>query len=261
MKEYFEDRRGLTLIGSIALGMLALFLLTHLFAGFHRNDKDNEHVITVNGTAEVLALPDTATFTFSVVSEASTVTDAQKKAEPIINKALAYLKEQGVDEKDVKNENYNANPKYEYKNQPCTPYSCPPSNPTIVGYQVDQTISVKVRDTSKAGTLLGGIGATGVSNISGLTFTIDDEDALKGEARAKAIEKAREQAKVLAKDLGVRLGDVTSFSEQTGGYPPIYYSKDTLQAEGRGASVAPAPQVPTGQNKITSNVTVTYKIR
>src|SRR3989338_6144941 len=102
---------------------------------------------------------------------------------------------------------------------PYTEYSCPPrpGKSVISGYEASESITVKVRNTDDVGTIMQGLGTIGVSNLSGPNFSIDDEDALKAEARKKAIDDAREKAKILAKDLGVRLGRISSFSEG-GGY-------------------------------------------
>lgn len=263
IKQYFEDRKGLTLAGSVALGALTLFLIVGLFhggKGYDRNPNE-QHTITVSGVGEVSAVPDVATFSFSIMESGKSVAEAQLKADPKIKEAIKYLKDNGVNEKEIRTDGYNVNPKYEYKQAVCTPYSCGPSSSTIVGYEVNQTITVKVKDVAKAGTLLGGVGSAGASNISGLSFTIDNEDGLKSQAREKAIEKARDQAKELAKQLGVRLGKVASFAEQSGGYYPMYYSKDAMTSERAQAAPVANPEIPTGQNKITSNVTITYQIR
>jgi uncharacterized protein YggE len=105
-----------------------------------------------------------------------------------------------------------------------------------------------------------GLANLGVTNMTGPIFSIDNEDSLKDEARGKAIEKAREKAKILAKQLGVNLGQVVDFSEGgSGGYPVMYATK----AMDGGVSAMPerAPELPKGENKITSNVTITYEIR
>ena len=75
-----------------------------------------------------------------------------------------------------------------------------------------------------------GLGTTGVSDLSGPNFAIDKEDALKAEARKKAIDDAKKKAEVLAKDLGVSLGKITSFNE-SGNYP-IMYEKNSMMASG-----------------------------
>src|SRR6185369_11904667 len=74
----------------------------------------SNNVITVNGTGEVITVPDIATFTFSVTQEAAAVPDAQKKATDAMNAILAYVKKSGVEDRDVKTLSYNIYPRYEY---------------------------------------------------------------------------------------------------------------------------------------------------
>jgi uncharacterized protein len=99
----------------------------------------------------------------------------------------------------------------------------------------------------------------GITNISGPTFSIDNEDALRDEARSLAIKDARDKAEVLARDLGVRLGSVASFSEN-GGYYPMYESKAVMNQAADTGSAMP-PTLPRGENKITTNVTVVFEIK
>ena len=140
---------------------------------------------------------------------------------------------------------------------------CPPvtSSPKIIGYEVSQSIQVKVRDTAKAGQVLEGLGSLGVQNISGPNFTVDDEDAVRAAAREEAIKEAREKAKVLAKQLGVSLGKVTSFYENEGGYPMYGYGKGGAAMESDIRVSAVAPTLPMGENETNVSVTVTYEIR
>ncbi len=218
------------------------------------------NVITVSGEGEVFAPADIASFTFSVQTNASTVALAQEMATEAIDSALTKLKDLGIEDRDIKTLDYSVYPKYEYDQVICTDFRCPPSSQRLVGYEVNQTISVKVRNVEKAGNILGSLGDTGVTNVSGLSFTIDDEDALNREARKMAIEDAREKAEELAKDLGVRLVRIISFSEGGNGYYPAVYRTEAL-GMGGGADAKAEPQIPVGENKIISNVTITYEIR
>ena len=83
----------------------------------------------------------------------------------------------------------------------------------MAGYEVNQGVDVKVRNIESVGTILGGIGGLGASNISGLNFSIDDEDELKKEANELAINDAKEKAEILADNLGVKLVRIINFSE------------------------------------------------
>lgn len=211
------------------------------------------NVITVSGKGEVLATPDIATFSFGVTEEASTVEIAQKNATEKMNTILDYVKKSGVDEKDVKTTSYNIYPRYDYLSSGM--YG---GKQVLAAYVVSQTIEVKVRKLTDSGKLLSGVGEFGATNVSGLTFTQDKQDALVREARDKAIADARDQAKVLAKSLGVDLGDITSFYESGNNPGPIYYAKSAGMG---GGDISSAPQIPTGENKIISNVTITYEIK
>lgn len=252
------------------LGALALFLLVSALSEFKSmryigSGVTATNTISVNGEGSAYAVPDIATFSVSVRETAKDVAAAQEKATEKNNDVIAYLMEAGIEEKDVQTTEYSVNPQYDYSSTACSGGYCPPSNPKLVGYEVSQTLTVKVRDTDKAGDILSGVGTRGAANVSGLSFTIDDEDAINAEAREKAIADAKDKAEQLARDLDVRLVRIVGFSE-SGNYP--YYGKVMLEssAYGRGASMdgaqaAPAPQLPVGENKIISNVTVVYEIR
>ena len=217
------------------------------------------NTITVSGTGEMLAVSDIASLTVNLNKEGKTAKEAQDLLNTEITKVLTYLKDQLIADKDIKSEYGGLNPKYSYDKQPiCYTYPCPSSDPKITGYTATQTITIKVRVVDSASEIRTGLAGVGVTDISGPTFSIDDEEAFKDQARSKAILDAKEKAKVLAKDLGVRLGHVVSFSENSGGGYPMYAK--TMMADSAVGS-APAPTLPKGENKITSDVTVTYEIK
>src|SRR5258706_8710924 len=117
-----------------------------------------QRTIIASGEGEAYAIPDIATFSFSVTEMGDTVKAAQEKADAKINKALAAVKDSDIDEKDIKTVGYNVNPKYEWSQGICPQntarlqsYPCPSGKKVLTGYEVSQTISVKVRDTAKAG--------------------------------------------------------------------------------------------------------------
>lgn len=244
------------------LVLLSLFLLTKTWdAAFGRGPYDPMNTITVEGTGKAAAVPDIAQISFTVVESAAAVADAQEKATERTNAALAALEDAGIDEKDLKTVYYSVSPKYEY-DQPCMPgRACPAvisSSPRIVGYDVSQSVEVKVRDTAKAGEILGLLGGLGVQNISGPNFTVDDDDAVRAEARGEAIDEAEAKAKVLAKQLGVRLVRVVSFSENGGYYPMPGYGKGGGVMDAVAESV---PSLPVGESDTNVTVMITYEIR
>ncbi len=255
-------------MAAIVLGALAIFLVVLTISQlkqyrFIGRGVTASNTIAVSGMGEVFAVPDRATFTVSVREEGATVADAQDKATEKTNAIIAYLKSSEVEEKDIKTVSYNVNPKYEWEQaEACRNGYCPPGKQKLVGFEVSQSLSVKVKDTKKAGELLSGVGSKGASEVSGLSFTIEDEDKLKEEAREKAITEAKEKADALADQLGVEVVRVVGFYEDTGGYPPIAYGMGGDMAVRTMAQEAKAsPEIPAGENKIVSNVNITYEIR
>ena len=217
--------------------------------------------IDVNGSGDAVAVPNIATESFTAQDKEPTVAAAQDVVNKKIAAALAYLKSAGIADVDVKTTDYGAYPEYSY---PCTGVvACPPSTmnqqPTITGYTVSQSVSVKIRDTSKVGAIVAGLGQAGVTGLSGPQYEVDDPSAVQDQARAKAIQDAQEKAEVLAKQLGVHIVRIARYSESTGGgaVTPMYATKDSM---GASAGVQSA-QLPAGENKYTSNVSVTYEIR
>jgi uncharacterized protein YggE len=208
---------------------------------------------------EAIATADIASFSISVIEDGATSEEAQNKASTKIDQAVEYLKDNGVEEKDIKTEYYNINPRYESP-APCYGVNCPPYTQKIVGYEVSQGVRVKVRDTDKAPGFLDEMTKLGINNVSGLAFTIDDEDVLYDAARKDAVDKAEAKGEQLAKDLGVRLGKVVSFSEDNGGMYPteMGYGGDMMKS-----SVAPQAGVslPRGENTYTSRVYITYELK
>ncbi|MBU3925679.1 SIMPL domain-containing protein [Patescibacteria group bacterium] len=241
-----------------ALGILAVLLGLYLLIQSYNSLQASRYIgqdvmpsntITVSATGEVFAKPDIAQISVSVVEEAKTVLEAQKKHSESINKIIDYLKNSGVEDKDIKTSAYNIYPQYNWTES---------QGRIFTGYQITQTLDIKVRDLDKAGQILGGVAEMGANQIGGINFVIDDDDAVKEEARKQAIDKAKEKADKIASDLGIKFGRLVSFYESGDNYP-IYYEAKSMGIGGGDSSSAPS--IPSGENSITITVNLTYEIK
>ena len=156
-----------------------------------------------------MAIPDVAQFTFSVITEGGKdIASLQQENTQKANRAIALLKNNGVEDKDIKTASYNLQPRYQYfscpvgKNSSAKP--CPPAE--IVGYSISQTVSVKIRNFEKAGEILSGVVQSEVNSVSELSFTIDDKTEIENQARQEAIAVAIKKAESIAQAGGFKLG-------------------------------------------------------
>ncbi len=252
-----------------AVGALTLFIMLgavlavlRIAEHFNVTHADETNTITVTGDAEVFAKPDIATISFSARAENADLVKAQEEAEKQISAAIEAVKAAGVDEKDIQTTYYNASPRYEW-NQKCGQYGCDSGDRVLVGYEVNESVSIKVRDLTKASAIIGVVGAAKVSDIQGPNFDIEDREGLIADAREEAIKEAKEKAKTLANELGVNLGKIVSFNDGGNGYPMPMYAKAEMDmvANESSAGRSVAPTLAEGQNRIYSSVSITYRVK
>lgn len=268
---------------------VAVLALNALRSGkYIGRDTAVQSTITVSGSGDVSTKPDLAVMDFSVVSEGKLVVTAMEDNTKKMNAIVDVAKSLGVAEADLQTTGYNISPRYDYVKQAASvlsPISTPASEGvssssagsigaapaidsvyypngkrTLSGYDVTQTLTVKMRDMTKIGQIIEEITAAGANQVGDLQFTLDNPDTVQAQAREKAITDAKSKAQVLAEQLGVRLVRITSYND--GGYTPVYrlnYAKaEAMDSAATGS--APAPTIQTGENKITVNVNITYEI-
>src|SRR3989344_827180 len=246
--------------GTAALIVLSLFLLVTM-------NRISDTAVTTNtisfsGEGKIFAVPDIAAISFSIVTEATTSKEVQNQNSEKSKKVVEFLKNQNIEDKDIKTTGYSIYPQYSYPRplslgaESVTSPEYYPSNPKIAGYQVNQSFEVKVRDLEKISAVLDGLVTAGANQVNNLGFKVDNEEEPKEQARKLAIKNAKEKANKLKKQLDIHLGKIVNYNE--GGYYPVYFKTEVLDNRGEDAS---GPSVPTGENEIVVNVTITYQIR
>lgn len=246
---------------SVILGISSAIIAGFWYVSSYAKSVAPNRTFSISAEGKVTAVPDIAQVLFGVLTEGGkNIGGLQAENSQKANRAISYLKKNGVLEKDIKTESYNISPRYNH--YACPPpknreegVSCPPSE--IVGYSISQSISVKIRDLNKAGDLLGGVVENGANTVSGLSFTVDDPDVPQDKARKDAITRAKKKAQLLAEAGGFRLGKVISIQEGQ-----IYnpYNNRFELYRGKGGDFA-SPEVEPGSQEIKLNVTITYEIR
>jgi uncharacterized protein YggE len=215
------------------------------------NAVPSTRTVTVSAEGRATVIPDIATLSFSVVSEGQNAAALQNENVKKMNAAIAVVKGFGVDAKDIKTSSYNLSPRYSYEQKT--------GKSRIDGYQITQTVTVKVRNIDDAGKIVAGLPQAGINQISGPDFGVEDMDIFLHSAREEAFGKAYAKAKELARLAGAGVGRVVTFSESTGGnYSRPVYMKADMAMGGEGASL---PQFEAGSEEGRVTVTVTYELR
>jgi uncharacterized protein YggE len=263
METFLKDKK-ISISVFVLIVIVSLFTLSKLINEIRTISQDQYAVnsISIEGKGEVVAIADIASLSINLSKEGVTAKEAQDLLNESITKTLSYLKDQKVDNKDIKSEYGGLSPKYSYEKVACYTYPCPSTDPKIVGYTATQSITVRVREVDNANVIRTGLAELGITDISGPTFSIEDTDVLKERAKSLAIQDAKEKAKVMAKELGVKLGNIISYydnSNNGGCCEPMYDS--SAKSLMNTTSAASAPELPKGENKITSNISITYEIR
>ncbi len=226
---------------------------------------------SVTGEGEAIAVPDVASFSFKVITQGGkNIAALQAENTNKTNKAIEFVKSNGIENKDIKTQYYNVEPRYETYQCGITPIygygtsgsasgvePCPPAS--IVGYTITQSVSVKVRDFSKIGDIMSGVVSNGANSLGSLSFTIDDPTEIQNEARAEAISKAKEKAESIAKAGGFKIGRLISIQE---GYYPYARYDNSMTASAMGAAKAESvPTIEAGSQEVNVTITMQYEIK
>jgi uncharacterized protein len=237
---------------SFVLVAFSAVVCAYQYAVSVRNDYPGK-TFSVDASGEIDTTPDVATFSVSVTTEGGNdVAGIQQSNTDKMNQVDAFLKEQGIDARDIKTSQYSISPRYEYP--PCGKVSC--SAPKISGYSISQTFDIKVRDIAKLGALLSGVVENGGNTVSEVKFVVDDSDAARDVARKEAIRKAQEKAESIAQSAGFRLGKLVSVYEDT--------AADTSNTgdarDGLMSAKLSTPVIEPGTQETQVQMTLTYEI-
>ena len=247
-------------VGIVVLIVLCLGIVSWSYYNWRlaQNIVNKDRTISFSAEGKIVAKPDVALITVSVVTQdvdANKVqADNNKKMTAVVN----FLKNNGIKEDDIKTSAYSLNPQYDYtwcrKSKDDTRYC----SPKIIGYELTQSVEVKIRDFNKINIIIGGLSDAGANQISNISFSIDEPEDYKNQARIEALKKIEKRAQLLSKETSLKLGKIVSVSE-SGIFPsPIY--RDLKATVGSTEDLPSAP-IETGTQEITVTLTVSYEIK
>lgn len=212
-------------------------------------------VLSLSGTGEVKAQPDTASINTGVVSSAKTARDALAANSSAMNKMFKQLRAAGIADRDLQTSNFNIAPQY----SPYDPKNPQPAHRRIVGYQVSNGVTVRVRDLGKLGGLIDQMTTAGANRMNGISFYVDKTDNLMEEARRKAMADVRRKADLYADGLGVKLKRVLTINESVSRPRPRPMRSRGVMAMAKSDSREAAP-VAAGEQTLSIRLSVTWEL-
>lgn len=207
---------------------------------------DRLRTLNLSATGTVFARPDTAHISTGVASDAETARAALDQNSAAMKRVISELKEQGLKPEDIQTTDFSVSPRYQHfkDNRP----------PKLIGYRVDNSVRIRVKDLQKLGAILDTVVTLGSNQIGGISFSISTADDLLDKARAKAMNRVIAKAKLYAHSAGIRLGEIQSIREASLGTPP---RPVMARAFSKGAEAVP---IEAGEQGLQIRVDVSWEI-
>ncbi|WP_137154629.1 SIMPL domain-containing protein [Rhizobium sp. FKL33] len=212
---------------------------------------DDRPLISVTGEATAALAPDMALVNLAVVRNEATARAALDGANKAMTDVLAAMKQAGVADKDLQTSGFFIQAQYDYSSDNDG------KPPKLLGYQVGNTLTVRLRDLSKLGGLLDTAVTLGVNQGGDIRFLNDKPDAAIDKARAEAVRDALAKAKTLADAAGVVLGDVLEIADNAAVAEPVPMARMSMA----GKESSDAVPLATGENSYRASVSVKIAIK
>lgn len=206
--------------------------------------------LSVDGQGIAYIKPDLATVSVGVSTEGKTSEAVSKENNEKMNAVMAALEKLGVEEKDIQTTNYFLGPKYNWNEE---------QGNFQDGFRMEQNLDVRVRDFDLVNQVVQGVTDAGANVVGGVRFSVENPESAKTEARKEAVAAAKEKAKSIAEATGFKLKKLVNYYEWTDG-TVMRTAVSSYGMGGEEAFIEPKADIAPGEDKVTINVTLTYRI-
>ena len=212
---------------------------------------DNLQTVSVSGTGRTRVTPDRFSFNVGVHTVASTVDAALNESNERVAAVIAALKKAGATDKEIQTTGFSIYPQQDYQQGQL---------PKILGYQVQNTITVRRSQIGDAGKLLQVAVNAGVNTSSGLQFEVSDPSRGRDQGMTAAFADAKAKATLLAQAAGRSLGKALSITEGSQPPPPRPYPM-AGRAMAMEANVAQDVPIEAGASEVVYTISVVFELR
>ena len=208
--------------------------------------------VYVSADGKFETAPDTAVVQFNIDAQQPTSADAYARASAAAERMRKVLRDNGIDPKQAEISFYSIQPVYDYR----TPKH------TIVGYHVSSSVTLKLKDFAKVGTLVDGLSNIEDTANQSLSYTLEGTEATKQKAIEDAFLKAKTSAMTVARAGGRTLGELSYASVDTfEQIQPVRMMRQMAVAGAMQAQTAPTADFSPQKSTITAHVNAIFLLK
>ena len=209
-----------------------------------------EPVLRVQGSAEIRVAPDLGVVRLGVAEEARAAREAQSAVNATAGAILDAVRGVGIEERNVQTVRVVLSPLYSSRRPDDR------EEPRIVGYRASNTVSVRVDDLGLVGQVIDVALEAGANQLEGVSFGLQDAQAVRQLALRQAIAEARGKADAMADALGVELDAIISVTEDN-----VFVRQPVIETARVMALQGEAPtSVSPGEVSVSASVSIEYRI-
>ncbi len=215
--------------------------------------------LTVSEEGRVQLSPDKAVVTLSVETAGASLEKVQEENNERMKRVMTLLQKLGIKKERIQTSSLSVTPQYPPRSRRQSHQPAIPQVPKIIGYTVNNTLTVEVLDLAIVGRAVDSALQAGANRFSHITWALRDNRPARLEALKSAAKKAREKAKTLAQTLNINLIRLLSVTES--GMPSVPQRSRrgrammSMEMEDAG-SVSVSP----GELTVRASVTLVYEI-
>ncbi len=206
--------------------------------------------VSVTGTGRVTLVPDRFMFNVGVQTNAPTVDAAVNENNERVARVVAALKAAGAKPEEIQTSGFSIYPQQDYSQGQL---------PRLLGYQVNNSVTVRKKEVASASKLLQVAIGAGVNTASGLNFEVSDSTRGREQGLKAAFDDARAKATLLAQAAGRTLGRAMNITEGSEvAPPPRPMQRGVMMAKAEAVSEVP---VEAGTQELSFTVSVVFELK
>ena len=216
--------------------------------------------IWVTGKGSVSLDPDLVMLNITVETTAKTVSKARNQAAEVMDDIVKTLQRYSLEDKDIQTQSFSIWPKYEYPE--VTIRGTKTRRQTLVGYIVNNTARIKIRDLESVGKIIDDVSTAGgdVTRINGIDFTMENPDSFVNKLREQAVKDAISKAEQFAVLTGVSVGSLVYISEMGSGAPVTKNFSESGAFAARSAMEVSSTSIAGGELELSLSIQAVFSI-